>query len=252
MTIRSGLAVLALMAATPAFAASAVATSQVAASLQQQGFPANRAAAVARVATDHYRGAALVRLATALHHLPSLPRGDYAGATLKAGAADAYALVLTKAMIRTVPPVEVMAAGHAFSKAVDTGTDPQVTARLVIQGLAHGLHGRALARLADHYAQRIHKGVAEKAAYRESLAASLRSRPSPVGGPTALDPTSGAMGAHVNGMGGATGGGMAGAMTMGAGAPGGPGAAMSGAVSAGGGTPMGGGAAMGGGAMGRP
>ena len=246
MTIRSGLTVVALMAAMPAFAASVVSTAKVAATLQHQGFTANQATAVARIAADRYRGAALVRLTTTLHHLPSLPRSDYAGATLKTGVAKAYALVLTKAMIRTTPPAEVMAAGHAFSKAVDSGTDPQATARLVIQGLAHGLHGRALARLADHYARRIHKGVTEKVAYRESLAASLRSRPSPVGEPTALDPASGAMGAHVNGMGGATGGGMAGAMTMGAGAAGGPGAAMSGGVSAGGG------AAMGGGAMGRP
>ena len=246
MTIRSGLTVLALMAAMPAFAGTAVSTAKMGAILQHQGFTANRATAMARVATNHYRGAALVRLTTALQHLPSLPRTDYAGATLKAGAAGAYALILTKAMTRATPAAEVMAAGHAFSKAVDSGTDPQATARLVIQGLARGLHGRALARLADHYARRIHKGVTEKVAYRESLAASLRPRRSPVGEPTALDPASGAMGAHVNGMGGATGGGMAGAMTMGGGATGGPGAAMSGGVSAGGGV------AMGGGAMGRP
>ncbi len=237
MTIRSGLTVLALMAAMPAFAAQTMSAAKLAATLQGQGFSATRAAAVARVATDHYRGAALTRLATGFHHLPSLPRSDYSGTTLKTGAANAYALVLTKAMTRATPPARVMAAGQAFSKAVDTGTNPRATARLVIEGLAHGLRGRALARVASHYALSIRKGVAEKAAYRTALAAGMKSRLSPLGGPAALNPTSGAMGAHVNGMGGATGGGMTGAMTMGAG---GPGAATSGTVS------------MGGGAMGRP
>lgn len=238
MTIRSGFTVLALMAAMPAFAAQTMSAAKLAATLQGQGFSATRAAAVARVATDHYRGAALTKLTSALHHLPSLPRSDYAGTTLKAGAANAYALVLTKAMTHATPPAGVTAAGQAFSHAVDAGTDPLATARLVIKGLADGLRGRALARVASHYAASIRKGVAEKVAYRTALAG-MTSRRSPMGGPTALNPTSGAMGAHVNGMGGATGGGMAGAMTMGAGA-GGPGATMSGTVS------------MGGGAMGHP
>lgn len=237
MTIRTGFTVLALITAMPAFAAPAMSTAKVAAALQNQGFTAGRATAVAREAADHYRGAALVKLARDLRHLPRLPRKDYTGATLKAGVAAAYTLVLTKALTRTTTPAGVMTAGHAFTKAVDIGTDPEATARLVVQGLAHGLRGRALARLADHYARRIRKGVAQKVAYREALARSERSRRSPMGEPTALNPTSGAMGAHVDGMGGATGGGMTGAMTMGAG---GPGAAMSGGTSMG--TPMGGGA----------
>ena len=242
MTIRNGLTVLALMATLPAFAGQAMSAAKVAATLQGQGFSAHRAAAMAQVATHHYRGVALTRLAAALHHLPSLPRSDYSGATLKAGAANAYALVLDQAMIRATPPTGVTAAGDAFGKAVGAGTDPRATARLVIQGLAHGLRGRALARVASHYATSIHKGMAEKAAYRAALAAGMRSRLSPVGGPTGLNPTSGAMGAHVNGMGGATGGGMAGAMTMGAGGAGGPGGTMSGSGSV----------SMGGGAMGHP
>ena len=235
---------LALIAAMPAFAASGTSTAQVEATLEHQGFPAAQASAVAHAATQGYHGTALAQLAQGLRRLPALPKTDYRDATLKSGAAAAYAKVLTEAFTRTASPAEVTGACHAFTKAVGTGTDPLETARLVVQGLAGGLRGKALADLADHYAQRVGRGIPDKVAYGQALAAA---RVSPMGQPTGLNPTAGAMGANVNGMGAAAGGGVTGAMGMGAGGGVGPGGAM-----AGGGTMTGGGGTMGGGGMGHP
>ena len=248
MVIRTGLTVLALTAALPAFAASTTFTGKVEVVLRHQGFTANEAARLAHEAARRYRGPAAAKFAQGLQHLPTLPKSDYDGATLKSQAQTAYARVLTQAFTKAEGARAVAATCHAFTKAVEMGTKPQATARLVVQGLADGLHGRALAKLTHQYASRIHNGVPEKVAYRESLTAnvshfsgyrssnaSYRSahRPSPVSQPTGMNPTPGAMGANVNGMGNAPAGSMTGAMGAGAGSMSGPGG-------------------VGGGSMGRP
>lgn len=243
MTIRMGFGALALIAALPAFAASGTFTGKLEVALHDQGFTTSEAAKVAAVAARHYQGTALAKLADGFQHLPALPKSDYDGGTLKSRAQAAFSRVLTESLTEGAVPADVPVAGQAFAKAVDRGTEPLATADLVIQGLKDGLRGRALARLADHYAARIGKGIPEKVAYRETMTASESDRSSPVGRPTALDPTPGSMGANVNGMGSANG-----ALTMGGGAM-----AGSGGATMGGGSMAGsGGTAMGGGAMGRP
>ncbi|WP_145960649.1 hypothetical protein [Acidiferrobacter sp. SPIII_3] len=258
MMIRTGLTVLALTAALPAFAASTTFTGKVEVALRHQGFTANEAARIAHEAARHYRGPAAAKFAQGLQHLPTLPKSDYNGATLKSQAQTAYARVLTQAFTKAEGARDVAATCHAFTKAVKMGTEPLATARLVVEGLKDGLRGRALAKLTHQYTVRIHKGVPEKVAYRESLTAnvshssSFRSSnagdrfahpSSPVGQPTGMNPTPGAMGANVNGMGNAPAGSMTGAMGAGAGAG-------AGAMSGPGG--MGAGAGAGGGSMGRP
>ena len=233
---------LALIAALPAFAASGAVTGKVEVALRHQGFTVSEAAKVAAVAARHYRGTALAKIAEGFHHLPALPKSDYDGRTLKSRAQAAFSRVLTVSLTEGTVPTDVPVAGHAFAKAVDRGTEPLATARLVIQGLADGLRGRALARLADHYVARIGKGIPEKVAYRETMAASVSDRTSPVGRPTARDPAPGSMGANLNGMGGAHG-----ALTMGGAMAGSGVATMSGGAMTGSG-----GTAMGGGAVGRP
>lgn len=245
MTIRMGLGTLALVAALPAFAASTHFTGKVEIALRHQGFTAHEAARIAHEAARHYRGPAAAKFAEAIQHLPVLPKSDYDGATLKGQAQAAYARVLTYAFTKAEDVRNVAATCHAFTKAVKMGTEPQATARLVVQGLKDGLHGRALAKLTHQYTVRIHKGVPEAVAYRESLTAnvshasgyrsshaSYRSghRVSPVGRPTGMNPTPGAMGANVNGMGNAPTGAMTGAgFGAGAGSMSGPGGAGGGA-----------------------
>ncbi len=230
MTIRMGLGALALVAALPAFAASTNFTGKVEIALRHQGFTAHEAARIAHEAARHYRGPAAATFAEGVQHLPALPKGDYSGATLKAQAQTAYARVLTQAFAKAGDVRDVAATCHAFTKAVKMGTEPLATARLVVEGLKDGLRGRALAKLAHQYTVRIHKGVPEKVAYRESLTANVSPRSgyrasnpshgsihrvSPVGQPTGMNPTPGAMGANVNGVGNAPTGGMTGAMGAG-------------------------------------
>ena len=227
MKISMGLGTLALVAALPAFAASTTFTGKVEIALRHQGFTAHEAARIAHEAARHYRGPAAAKFAEGIRHLPALPKGDYDGATLKGQAQAAYARVLTYAFTKAEDVRNVAATCQTFTKAVKMGTEPLATARLVVEGLKDGLRGRALAKLTHQYTVRIHKGVPEKVAYRESLTANVghRSgyrashagygaihRTSPVGHPTGMNPTPGAMGANVNGVGNTPTGGMTGAM----------------------------------------
>ena len=243
MAIRMGLGALALVATLPAFAASTTFTGKAEIALRHQGFTANEAARIAHEAARHYQGAAAAKFTEALQHLPAMPKNDYDGAALKSRAQLAYARVLTQAFTKAEGARGVLATCHAFTKAVGMGAEPQATARLVVQGLADGLRGRALAKLARQYASRVHDGVPEKVAYRESLTANVSHRSnyrssnasyrsSPVGRPTGMNPTPGAMGANVNGMGNAPAGGMG--AGSGAGSMSGPGGAGAGAGAGGG------------------
>lgn len=232
MTIRMGLGALALVATLPAFAASTTFTGKAEIALRHQGFTANEAARIAHEAARHYRGAAAAKFTEALQHLPAMPKKDYDGAALKPRVQAAYARVLTYAFTKAEGVRDLAATCRAFTKAVNAGTEPQATARLVVQGLADGLRGRSLAELTHHYTVRIQSGMSQKAAYHETLASSATYRSSPVGQPTGMNPTPGAMGANVNGMGNAPAGGMG--AGSGAGSMSGPGGAGAGAGAGGG------------------
>ncbi|MHB1565832.1 MAG: hypothetical protein ACYCXG_03790 [Acidiferrobacter sp.] len=246
MKKQSGILAVSLMVvALPALAASGVPAQTLQITLQHEGFTTTKAAVLARTAAHHYKGASLIQLATGFNHLPTLPKADYQGQTLKPRVAVAYARVISHSLTHTLAPAQVMVASHAFVQAVGAGTNPLATARLVTEGLADGLRGSSLAKLASHYAARIRQGIPEKTAYRETLSMARTSYRSPVGRPTAMNPAPGGMGANVNGVAG-TGvgaGGMTGAMGS---------AAMTGGMAGPGGGMTGGGSVMGGGGMGRP
>ena len=207
-----------MMVALPVFAASSVSVSVsvVQGALKHEGFSPSQSATIARTAAKHYHGAALTQLATGLSHLPKLPSTDYTGPMLKPAVRIAFAHVLTQSFTQRVAPRQVVFASQAFVHAVSAGTAPLATARLVTQGLADGLRGPALAKLAAHYAVRIQHGVPAATAYRETLAMAKGSLQSPMGRPTAVNPMpAGAGGATMSGSMGAGGATVSGGMGAG-------------------------------------
>lgn len=195
----TGVFVAGLMAAGPAWAGATATAASLTRLLTHQGFSQETALRLAQTARRFYKGGAGVRLAHSLDTLPKLPQTDYRGAALTPQAAAGYGLVLSAALRRGLAPAAVVATGQAFVQGVEAGGSPGATAQRVLQGLAEGLRGTALAAVARRTATDVHadRSPTGDADGIGAVAPGRALSSGPLGRPTGLAPTPVAVGAPV-------------------------------------------------------